>query len=102
MRRDGTVFCKNQLQKIRQIPKRAVAVWIILGLCFIYCLIQIFLPPLRVLDDVHELEFFVDNIYLRDSHDTKGRRMKLELVSDGVTFYLWYPQSSYAKFSNKV
>lgn len=75
-----------------------------LGLFSLLFLIQLVLPPYRSLDDLQEVEIHIGNVSLFDSGDKRGSRMKLTISDsngDG-TYYLWYPQTGYKKFSHAV
>lgn len=89
-------------KRIKQVPKKVIVLWIILGLICLYCVIQLFFPAHRSLDDLQDCQIDIDEVYLLDSHDTKGSRMKLEIVSGDTTYYLWYPQTKYIDFASDV
>lgn len=86
----------------KRMPKIAVSVWLILGLLCLYFLIRLLFPTYQSLDDLQEYEIHIDDVRLWDSHDTKGRRMRLEIITGDQTFYLWYPQSDYIDYKHEV
>lgn len=90
------------LKRVKNIPKATVCVWMLLGLACLYCIIQLFLPTYRTLEKMKECEISIDKIHLIDSHDTKGSRMKLEIISENTTYYVWYPQSKYREFAYEI
>lgn len=96
----------NSLQincnRIKQIPKGAVGFWIVLAFVVLYCTIQLCHPMYQTLDDLQNREINIDQVNLLDSHDTKGSRLKLEIVSGKTTYYVWYPQSKYIDYSHDV
>ncbi len=89
-------------KQLKHIPKKVVVFWIALGLICLYCTIQLFSPVYRMSDNLQDCEIDIDKVYLLDSHDTKGSRMKLEIFSGNTTYYLWYPQSKYIDFAYDV
>ena len=89
-------------KRLKKISKVAFCIWITLALIFLYCIINLCFFVDYTLDDLQECEIKVDKVNLIDSHDTKGRRMKLEIVSQNTTYYVWYPQSKYGDFAQSV
>lgn len=93
---------KISWKRLKRIPKSALCPWLIFGLLSLYLLVQLILPTYRTLDDLQEYEIHIDRVFLLDSHDTKGNRMKLEIVDGDRVFYLWYPQFSYGDYRHDV
>lgn len=89
-------------KRIKQMPKITVGVWIMLAFMFLYCMTQLYLSMYHTLDNLQDCEIYIDRANLRDSHDTKGSRMKLEIVSEKTTYYVWYPQSKYIDYAHDV
>ena len=89
-------------KRIKQIPKITVGYWIMLAFIFLYCVVQLCIPKYQTLDDLQDCEINIDQVNLRDSHDTKGSRVKLEIVSEKATYYVWYPQSKYIDYAHNV
>ena len=89
-------------KRIKQMPKITVGIWIMFACIFLYCITQLCLSMYQTLDDLQDCEIYIDRVNLRDSHDTKGSRMKLELVSEKTTYYVWYPQSKYIDYAHEV
>jgi len=87
-------------RKIKKISKKAISFWIFCGFIFAYFIIQSFLPPYRMLNDLQSIEIHTEEIFIWDSHDIKGTRMKLNIISEGITYYVWYPK--YKDFKNAV
>lgn len=91
-----------KLERLFNIPLKTLVLWVGLGILALYCTSCLFASPYRKLENLHKLELHIDDAYLIDSHDTKGSRMKLVIISGEKKYYLWYPSSSYAKFASKV
>jgi len=89
-------------KRFGEIPWKTYAIIILTGLLTIYSLIQLFLPYDRILDNLKEYEIHIDKVYLWDSHDKKGSRMKLIIVDGTQTFYLWYPSTEYRYYSDEI
>ena len=89
-------------KRIKQIPKIAIVLWIMFAFMFLYCITQLCLSKYQTLDDLQDCEIYIDRVNLRDSHDTKGSRMRLEIVSGKTTYYVWYPQSKYLDYAYNV
>lgn len=89
-------------KRLKQIPRKAFFIWIMLALIFFCCIIKLCLPVYYTLDNLQDCEINVDKVILRDSFDTKGSRKKLEIVSQNTTFYVWYPQTKYYDFAHNV
>ena len=89
-------------KQIRKIPKYIFVFAVILVFIVIYCIVLLFHPEYQRLNDLQDCEINIDQVNLRDSHDTKGSRMKLEIVSEKTTYYVWYPQSIYLDYASNV
>ena len=89
-------------KRLKQMPKITVGIWIMFACIFLYCITQLCLSMYQTLDDLQDCEIYIDLVNLRDSHDSKGSRMKLELVSEKTTYYVWYPQSKYIDYAHNV
>lgn len=86
-----------------------VGPWLFLGLISLYLLVQILLPMYHTLEDLQEYKIRFDAIRLVDSHDTKGSRMRLDMIVGDQIFYLWYPEgyvwdpeSGYRRYADKL
>ena len=88
-------------KRLKKIPKKTLGVWLIFGLATLFCFIQLFLPVNRTLDNLEERKINVDKIDIWDSRDSKGSRMRLDIVSGNTTYYLWFPQN-YVDYAEKV
>lgn len=88
--------------RIKQLPNTVLWLWILLGLLILCCVVQLFYPPKRTLENLQNYVIKVDKVSLIDTHDTKGSRMRLEIVSEDLIYYVWYPQSTYLAFSQNV
>lgn len=89
-------------KRVKQIPKGLLLTLGALGLVVLCCLVQILFPASARLEDLDVCQIQIDHIRLVDSHNTKGDRLKLELMDGEQTFYLWYSQSSYSRFAGSV
>lgn len=85
-------------EKIKKIPKIHIVIWSVLFLIFISCTYQIFVPKYKILDKAYDCEINIESVSLYDSHDTKGDRMKLKIICEETTYYVWYPQSKYLDY----
>jgi hypothetical protein len=74
----------------------------VLVLIFLDCTRQIFIPKYKILEDIYDCEINIEQVSLYDSHDTKGDRMKLKIVCEETTYYVWYPQSRYLDFEPNI
>lgn len=93
---------KVSVKRIKQLPKVTIWGWIMLVGILLFLLIRLFFSAHPTFDDLQNYEIEIDSAYLRDSHDTKGSRMKLEIVSGSTTYYAWYPQSNYINFADDI
>lgn len=89
-------------KRIKQIPRITIVFGVMLAFIVIYCIVILCHPGYQRLDDLQDCEITIDRVNLRDSHDTKGSRMKLEIVSEKTTYYVWYPQSKYLDYVSNV
>ena len=89
-------------KRIKNIPKTILILWIVSVILFLYSIVELVLPKYRTLDNLQEIEIKIDEVYLWDSYNLRGSRMKLVIVSEGVTYYLWYPKSHYQDFSGEI
>ena len=90
------------VRRIKRPPLKKIFFWMMQLLVVLYCLIGICRPVYRSLDNLHEKSIIIDQIYLKDSYDTKSSRMKLEIISGGISYYVWYPQDEYRNFSYDI
>lgn len=91
--------CHFVWKRVRRVPKRVWIPWLISTILIVYCVIKLCLPVYGSLDELREINIHIDKIYLRDSHDTKGSRMKLVITEGKCNYYLWYPAANYKDFS---
>lgn len=89
-------------KRIKKVPPKIICIWILLTFLLIYCIFQLCFPMNQAFEDFQECEITIDHVNLWDSHGTKGSRMKLEIVSEQTTYYVWYPKTKYAKFADAV
>ena len=93
---------KVDLKQLRRIPKKTITFLLMIWLVALCLLIGVIFPAHRTIDNLQECEINIDRVYLHDSHNTKGSRMKLEITSGATTYYLWYPQSKYIDYAHEV
>ena len=70
-------------------------------LLILYLLIECLLSVYPAEEDLRECEIPIERVSLHNSFD-KDTRMKLEIVSGGSTYYLWYSSSVYLDFAEAV
>ena len=89
-------------KQLKKIPKKSMVIWFVIAIFFAWSTIQVFLPVYRTLEDTQTCILSVENVRLIDTHSVRGSRMRLELVSEGQTYYLWYPKSHYKEYADII
>lgn len=96
-------YTKIKWKRIKLIPKRNVVVWLLLFVICMYFTIKLFYPIYHELENLQERQIQIDDVRIIDTRNKIGSRMKLEIVSDDETFYVWYPvtflKSYYKEYS---
>ena len=86
---------------IKQIPRKVRIVWIIGAIVTCSFLIVLLMPYVHD-EQFQNIELHIDEISLFDSYNTKSSRMKLNITSNGVHYYVWYPQNCFSKYADRI
>ena len=54
------------------------------------------------INNLQEIDITIDKVYIIDTYDNIGSRMKLIIQSQDANYYLWYPSSHYIDFRDNV
>ena len=68
----------------------------------IYLIIYIATPISYTGKDLIEQEVHIDKAIIMDSYDNRGARMKLEIISNNFTYYVWYPRGVYTCYEENL
>ena len=95
-------FVKVNLKKIKRIPKKTIIILCALTLIVVFLVIQLFRPMYHSINNLQEIDITIDKVYIIDTYDNIGSRMKLIIQSQDANYYLWYPSSHYIDFRDNV
>ena len=89
-------------RKLKRIPKYAFCLWLLLVVSCLFWIQQMYDTHNMLKDSHYECELIIEDVSLCDSYDTKGTRMKLTIFANGITYYIWYPQTEYKQFADGI
>ena len=99
MNRNSSIFMRKHPHTI------SWASLVLLVICWIFAIIfgnQLIRSTDECLENLNENVVHIDKVSLIDSHNVRGTRMKLKIVDNDMTYYLWYPQSTYQVYSQAI
>ena len=95
------LIIKFSRKHINRISKITLIAWIVCAVGLFTLIIDV-VTPYKSIESLQCKEIQIDEIYLFNSYDTKGSRIKLNIVSDGMQYFVWYPQERFAEYSNTI
>lgn len=94
-------FIKFSRKRIKRIPKNALIAWVVCAVSLLALIIDVVIPY-KSIESLQCKEIPIDDIYLFNSYETKGSRIRLNIVSDGMQYFVWYPQERFDEYSNTI